>query len=803
MTSARSWTKSRGFGLYLHTVKSHIGLMVAFFLLLTLTGPLPFTINSLSLLAQLRNGDPIQINSSNVYASQYPQENFITFLFITIIGALVVGLITTSYMHNRSAMDLYGALPIKRERLLLSKALAGITVILIPYILSTSLLFIAQGALQAYKGAALQWMINFGSFAVYAVGIYIICVFSAVTTGAVFDTAIFTLALCGAPSIILLLDRMFMQVALIGYQTADNMNAFILGLSPVASPTVRLFDGSAIGQNSYIIRSFILWPIAIVLLTVAALALYRRRRTEIAGTSKPSGILQIIMKLMAANIAGILTAALFAETLNNTWLMATAGFLIGAFVAYFIAEAVLARGFKTFKKMLLQFAAVAGIILAFTGILYTGAFGYSTYVPKENEVESVQISYNGAEEYMYKSFPTGEWLSSSFTEQEVIRQVILAHQAITASPQFRWLNRDLNNPTARASGILGTSTQITYTLKNGQTVKRSFSTTPAEAREKIYGLNGLAAFRAKTSIATLLKPEEIISVTRSDFTFAQEQPITRLDKNQAAELLKALQADEAAQSYEQVMSPPSRELFTLIVNYTVTYTDTEGGKHQELQSSGIGIAPWFKNTVGVLRSFGWDVTEISDYSAVSGAYIIQPEVSLWRYWESYAGEKTGGMLSAPDGLIPTSELYQQMLYSNDLYYNEYAKESPAIDGQAYDTNMLNYYLKGRITDKAQIESLAKACVKRYIAQPGERVYTVAFESPASGSASVNNGISGNIMIYLLPESKAPAFVKELPFLNFEKDQASATTVAQSTGTAYLTPEEKEKVLQQMIEAQKE
>ncbi|SDN59456.1 hypothetical protein [Acetanaerobacterium elongatum] len=801
MTSARSWTNRRGLGLYLHTVKGHIGLMVAFFLLLTLTGPLPYTISSLSVLAQMRNGGLIGASSGSIYASQYPQENLFAFLIITLIGSLVIGLITTAYMHNRSAMDLYGALPIKRQHLLLSKALAGVTVILIPYILSTSLLFVAQGVLQAYKVDTLQWMISFGSFAVYAIGVYIICVFSAVTTGAVFDTAVFTLALCGAPSIILLLDRMFTQIALIGYQTADDMNTIILGLSPVASSVARLFDNSVIGQNSYVIRSFIIWPIAIALLAWAALALYQRRRTEIAGTSKPSGVLQIIMKLMAANIAGILTAALFAETLNNTWPMATAGFLIGAFVAYFVAEAVLARGFKTFKKMLLQFAAVAAVILTFTGILYTGAFGYSGYVPKEDEVKDVNISYNGAAEFMYKFFPTADWQDTGFTEPEVIRQVILAHQAITTSQQFGRLNLNRNNPSASADGILNTSTQITYTLKNGQTVKRLFSATPVEAREKIYALNGLAAFRAKTNIASYLKPEDIISVTRSDFTFAQEQPITRLNKEQATELLKALKDDEAAQSFEQVMSPPSRELFTMVLNYTVTYTDTEGGKHQELQTGNVAIAPWYKNTIAALRNIGWDITEVPDYSAVTGAYILQPEVNLWRYWESYASEQTGGQVSTTDGLLPTSELYQQALYSKDQYYKEYGTV-PITDGQTYDANMLDYYLKGRITDKAQIEALANACVKRYLAQPGERIYTVAFEAPVSSLPSVNNGISSNMMIFLLPESKAPAFINELPFLNFEKNQTAGTTVAQSTGTEYLTPEQKEKAFQQMVEAQK-
>lgn len=794
MTSAKSWTKSRGINLYLHTLKSSIGLMVAFFLLLTLAGPLPFITNSLSVLAQLRKGGNLAVNSGSNYASQYTQENFFAFLLIALIGALVIGLITTSFMHNRRAVDLYGALPVRRETLLLSKALAGMTVILIPYILSTALLFIAQAVLQAYETTTLLWLVNFGSFAIYAVGVYVITVFCAVNTGAVFDTAVFTIILCGAPSILLLLNDALIGLTLIGYQSTGSMNTFILGISPVASSVARLFESTYVNDlesGGYMMRSFVFWPLAMALLLYGALLLFKKRRSEIAGTSKPSGTLQLIIKLMVANITGVLVAMLFTETLGNTWLMATLGLLIGAFVAYFIAEAVLARGFKTFKRMLLQFAVVAGVVLAGTAILYTGAFGYSARVPAADDVESAEISYRGVDSYSYKYMSYYEPRDSRFTEPEVIRQIVQAHQDIVHSASFGRinLNRYGRNET---SDLLNSSTQITYTLKNGQTISRSFASTPADARGAIYNLNSLTAFREKNSIIFSLRPQDIVSISRTDMTYAQTQPITPLSQEQAAKLCEALKADDAAQTYDQVMSPSSRELFTLVLNCSYLYEDPSGMSNMMQETVSLPVQPWYQNTIAVLRGFGWDIIETPDYSAIGGAYLLGSENRSWKSTDMYASEAAGGLIQTPDG---PGGIYD-LLVRYEGYNKETYPAMPATDGQPLEAQALDYLLKSRITDKAQIAQLAQACVKRYNAQPGERIYTVAFELPSESDPSLNNGISKLVAVYLLPESKAPEFIKNI--LPLGSDASEQQTVTTDNGQPLMI--DKEKALKEKMAA---
>ncbi|MFA9379889.1 MAG: hypothetical protein ACERKO_02400, partial [Acetanaerobacterium sp.] len=266
MTSASLSAKNRGLSLYLHTIKSGIGLMVAFFLLLFLSGPMPFIIQSLSMLAQRRRDG--LVGYANI--GEYGSRNFALYLAVALIGALVIGLITSSFMHNRQAVDVYGALPVKRGTLLLSKALGGLTMILIPYLLTTAMFYIAQGFLQAYENTWMLWTVNLASYFVYAAAIFIITIFCAVNTGTVFDTAIFSLTMCGAPTIVLLINRMFFSMTLIGYNSSSQLNNFILGLSPIAMPFKRLMEGGTLKDTNYTIGSLVLWPIAAVLLLAGA-----------------------------------------------------------------------------------------------------------------------------------------------------------------------------------------------------------------------------------------------------------------------------------------------------------------------------------------------------------------------------------------------------------------------------------------------------------------------------------------------------------------------------------------------------
>ncbi len=772
MTSASLSANSRVKSLYLHTLKSGIGLMVAFFLLLFLSGPIPFIIQSLNRLAMLK-ANPEQLMYSSYDTEIYRAGNFALFLFVALVGALVVGLIISSYMHNRQAVDVFGALPMKRGRLLLSRLLGGLTILLIPYLLNTVILFATQGLLQAYTNSWLLWTVDLASFFVYAAAVLCITVFCAVNTGTVFDTAMFTLTLCGAPSIVLLLNSTFLSIALIGYSPTSILSDLSNNLSPVIAPFTNLMSSGSVLDVKYTIISLVIWPIAAALIAFFALVLYRRRDNEVAGTSRSGGAIQLLTKLLGADIFGLLIAMLFSQTLANNWFSAVGGFLLGAFVAYFIIEAILARGFKTFGRMLLQFACVAAAILVYTGVLYTGGLGYSRRVPDGTKVQSVTISYGGEGDYKYSKYipvysNADDYYQTSFSDSEVLAQVIKAHEAITRGEGFKRINdTDYNIVSLSQKGLLNTSLQITYTLKNGKTVTRAFSKTPIEAREELYALDGITEFRVKNSPYAYLRAQDIQSISRTDMTLPDLQRAKSLTQQQAQALLNALQQDIVDTTQEQFLSPPQRELFTLQLNlrylHQLANTAMPEGTNRDYVDDSFTqrIYPWNTNTLAVLRDIGWQIDTLPDTSGITGAYLVgYGSTAPWINQPAYGSEQQGGVINATEYRVALQELFYETQYYRDdteaaYYYKEYAYET---GGTQLSDEAENFLSKYRITDPDQIAQLERVSVARYNRQAGENYYTVAFENvPDSEEMSSNRTVT----IYIIPERSAPAFLTTL------------------------------------------
>lgn len=774
MTSVSLSANSRGRSLYLHTVKSSIGLMVAIFLLLFLSGPLPFIIQSLNMLTIRRMNGTAEIYSSSMYGNVYSSGSFALFLLVAIVGGLVVGLIVSSYMHNRQAMDVFGALPVKRESLLFSKVMGGLTILFIPYILNVIILFSAQGILQAYENTYGIWAVDLASFFVYAAAVFSITIFCAVNTGTVFDTAVFSMTLCGAPSIAILLNRTLLSHALIGYSSTESIDKLIVFLSPVVAPFFRLlqvWDNIDVG---YVVKSLVVWPIAVALIVVFSLLVYRNRDNEISGTPRSSGAVQLITKLLAADIVGILVALLFSETLVNNWISTAAGFLLGAFVAYFITEAILARGFKTFTRMLLQFACISVVILVYTGILYTGGFGYSKRVPDANNVEKVSISYGGMGDGAYAKYLPYYYYEdrydSAYSEPEVITQVVKAHKAITKAKGFAQINDgDYNAASLAQKGLIGSSMTVEYTLKNGKTIKRVFSKTPVEAREHLYALDGIKAFRVKNDLSAYLKAEDIVSVSRTDMTLplSETSAATSLTKAQAQRLLDAMQEDAANATQNQLLSPGERELFTLNIN--LLYNNPPGNvinsrydypsQMEDIVSQ--PVYSWDQSTISFLNELGWHISAIPDVSGIRGAYLLRyASSSPWIITTAYANEELGGVVDTTDYTISLQEIYFETRYAMDedsgMYYKEYAYETGE---SVLNDDMLTYLAGHRIIDPAKIVQLVEASTSRYNASAGEKFYVVAFEN--AYAEEIAGGLAQTVSVYIIPESRAPEFLQSM------------------------------------------
>ncbi|MFA9380706.1 MAG: FUSC family protein, partial [Acetanaerobacterium sp.] len=471
--------------------------------------------------------------------------------------------------------------------------------------------------------------------------------------------------------------------------------------------------------------------------------------------------------------AGVLISMLFIQTLSNNWLMASLGFLLGAFVVYFVTDAILARGFKTFGKMLFQFAFVTGAVLICTTILYTGGLGYSTRIPDVKNVQSVTVSYGGVgDNNNNKYFPyyTNYNMDEGYTDPAIIEQVIQAHREITQGEGFRYINAtDYQSAGLAQYMLLSTNTQITYTLQNGRTVTRFFTHTPVEARESLYELDSIEAFRVQNDISTYLRPEDIVSVSRTDMTFAGEADmIGKLTTAQANALCEALKADAAAATAQQILSPTERELFTLLVNleYTYEYNDPRYNEnYSNIQEDTITrrVYAWDTNTLSLLRELGWKIDTTSDTNALGGAYLLGYGDTSWVNPASYTVDELGGVFNVREYDPGIQELYYRVHpVEKDMEIAQPTKDYPyGTETMELSGEMLDFMNANRITDPARIAALERACTGRYNAQAGEKFYTVAFENAFISNEQENGGIAQTVSVYMIPEDRAPEFLKAM------------------------------------------
>ena len=441
--------------------------------------------------------NPMYFYSFEGLGCNFAGVSIVFLLMIALLAPMILALVLNSYMHSKKASDVYHAIPVSRGTLLTANAAVGMTIVGLPLAASNLFIMAVQIAkfgflpdVTAYLWLdALGWMIC--GFAIYAVTTFV-----SVCVGTVFDTFVLSGTLLLAAPVLSALGLTVTELFLFGWSAGVDALTFVTRLSPVtlmierfaiadgtlgASSPIRLFGpGRLPGAN----LALLVWLALGLLIFLAAVRVYRRRRTEVAETTSSRGVLQALVKLAGTAVCGV-TAGLIACSGSHgrtDFLLWTA--LIGA-LAYAVAEVVLNRGFKTLVRSLpLGAATVAGVVLV-SLIPMTGAFGYESRVPAPEEVAAGEIGYTGryaADISICRVEPglpdngdkagravgyTNEVLLSSPEDlsaveafhRDVIAKRYRPYEVITLEPGEEYMH-------------LGST--ITYTLKNGRTLTRRY-----------------------------------------------------------------------------------------------------------------------------------------------------------------------------------------------------------------------------------------------------------------------------------------------------------------------------------------
>ncbi len=263
---------------------------------------------------------------------------------------------------------------------------------------------------------------------------------------------------------------------------------------------------------------------AAVIFAVAYLA-FSKRKNEISGSFGRAKGLNEICAVCVGAFAMNIGIYVFADGIygigrgNLLSFLISAGFFI---VLYFIFKLVFSYRRKLIlKSMLKRIPAYIAALAIITMIFSTGLFGYASRIPDAENIQSIEFGatvtnpYSTASDdnslkrdptYGYSSMMAySEYTNTgamatflygkgskniyyptfSVKDESTIRRLIEIHRSFVQKGHIK----------ATASDACAMNFQITYTLKNGKTVKRYYGATTEENAKRILGLSDLTVVK--------------------------------------------------------------------------------------------------------------------------------------------------------------------------------------------------------------------------------------------------------------------------------------------------------------------
>ena len=403
---------------------------------------------------------------------------------LSLLYAILCAMMVWSYLYNARSVGLLHSLPIRREGLFLTNFLAGLTMMLIPYVVAGALCVLVSILVGAFDPVGLMTtiLIVLGNSFFY---------FSTATLAAFITGNLFAL-----PAIYFLLH--FVAV-LVDALSGVFSNGFIFGLSNDYTgalewlcPTVSLSRGIRVNaafdhiveQGDGYSRSALssveiegLWLLGAYVLAGAALLvlawlLYRRRRSESAGDVVAVNCLKPVFRYgitaLGAAIGGFALYEIFWRDFQSgryyELLPMLVCMLVAAAISYCAVSMLLERSLKIFRtswKGLLVTAIGCTVVCC---VLRFDLLGIAQRMPDLSDVE--EISLYAAD---------NSYILSSGEEDALMGQVMALHQAILADKDYVMDNaQDTWRALSEDEDTALTDISLRYRLKNGRTMYRSY-----------------------------------------------------------------------------------------------------------------------------------------------------------------------------------------------------------------------------------------------------------------------------------------------------------------------------------------
>lgn len=416
----------------------------------------------------------------SLQAGTAEKEVWVGASYFTIFFTMLLGFVFTfvfsikefSYLHDKRKTDMFGALPASRRTIFFSKLAAVVVQSAVPVILVMTFLAIMNGGtLTNYFGMS---------------GIF------GVVEGEIPDKNLWYMMLEAVVGVIA--NAVFLGfLSICCGKTSDKILSYLIinAAYPISALFVQLLPGSFIIGYSVDINEFFtcalspytaIWSINpaywggfVVLFGALCFVLLPRRKAECAQSHFAFKAPLIITKVIVSFAAGMVVAYFFGiifSAVNADKPAFIIGWLMGSFIAYFVFQIIFAKGFKRFGWGMIPYGALVLFFAALMLVLSTGLFGYESYVPRVDEIESVSLV---GDDVMYGV----KAADGKITDKKQIEECIKGHQEAIEllkkqNPSFSTMTFGQGLLYDNYSIINSDYLLFRYKLKNGTTVSRDY-----------------------------------------------------------------------------------------------------------------------------------------------------------------------------------------------------------------------------------------------------------------------------------------------------------------------------------------
>ncbi len=317
---------------------------------------------------------------------------------VVLVLAAVIGMQGFSYLYDRRKVDMYHSVPVSKDKRFAVVYLNGIVIYLaanLSGMILGALIAAAQGAVNmdvvANAGLAFVWHLFLFLAAYHMMMLAVMLTGNRFVTVCVFLAfMLYDLCLWGQ---IGTLKRIFFETYSEYYLSTDPKLSVLYDCMTNIWDIKNAKDAAAAAVIAMpIVAKWIL--IAVVFLLLAYFA-YKKRPSEAAGRAMAFPITEPVFKVAVAIPVAFMVGGIVYDTSYQNEMLQVAGMLAGGLLFCAAAEVLFDFDIRSlFKHLPSSGIALVGILAIFS-VFKWDVFGYDSYIPVQNKIESIAISADG------------------------------------------------------------------------------------------------------------------------------------------------------------------------------------------------------------------------------------------------------------------------------------------------------------------------------------------------------------------------------------------------------------------------